>query len=149
MSMLMAKFKDQRGQAMVELALVIPLIILLILAIIDFGRVYSAQLVLNHAVRAGARSAVVLDTSKPEYDSNSEIKTKISAMINDDAQYITVNPADITITAIPWAVGSYVTVTASYKVELTAPIVRQIIDGRDGTTDGHYEIESQVIMRRE
>lgn len=142
--MLKGKFSDQRGQAIVELALVVPLIILLILAIIDFGRIYSAQLVLNHAVRAGARAAVVLDTST--YNTNALVKTKLSTIVNDDAQYITVDSADITITSLPWTAGTtYVTVQATYKVALAAPIVKQIF----GDADGNREIGSQVTMRRE
>ncbi len=135
-----ARFSDQAGQAMVELALITPLIILLILAIIDFGRIYSAQLVLNHAVRSGARSAAVLDTYI--YNTNSLVKNQILTIVNDDAQFIAVDSTDITITSLPWTAGGNVTVDATYDIELTAPIVEQVFGGS-------YEIESSVTMRRE
>ncbi|MEA4925951.1 hypothetical protein SDC9_173745 [bioreactor metagenome] len=134
-----ARFSDQAGQAMVELALITPLIILLILAIIDFGRIYSAQLVLSHAVRSGARAATVLDTSSltPE-----DVIKEIRKVVNDDAQFITINSDDIDITNLPWPAGGNVTVDATYEVVLTAPIVEQVFGGS-------YEIESSVTMRRE
>lgn len=54
-----ARRSSQRGQALVEFALVAPLFFLIVFAIIDFGRyVYYVQ-VLNNAAREGARYAIV------------------------------------------------------------------------------------------
>ena len=49
----------EKGQAMVEAALVIPLFIMILVGIIDFGWIYSHQLVVNNLSRDGARYAVV------------------------------------------------------------------------------------------
>ncbi len=48
-----------RGQALVEFALVLPLFVLLLLAIFDFGRVIWARNVLENAARESARQAIV------------------------------------------------------------------------------------------
>lgn len=49
----------QRGQALVETALVLPIFLLVLYSIIEFGRyVYTAQ-VLNDAAREGTRYAIV------------------------------------------------------------------------------------------
>lgn len=48
-----------RGQAMVEFALIFPLILLVILMFIEVGRVVYGYSALNHAVREGARFAIV------------------------------------------------------------------------------------------
>ena len=48
-----------RGAAMVEFALVLPILLLLTLGIINFGYLFGQQLSLNQAVREGARAAVV------------------------------------------------------------------------------------------
>jgi hypothetical protein len=42
------------GQALVEVALTLPLILLLILGAMDFGRLFTTKLVLNNAAREGA-----------------------------------------------------------------------------------------------
>jgi Flp pilus assembly protein TadG len=47
------------GASAVEFALVVPLLVILVLGIIDFGVIFAQQLSLNNAVRQGARSAVV------------------------------------------------------------------------------------------
>jgi len=47
------------GQALVELAIILPLLLLLILGVFEFGRAMYVKNTLTHAARAGARSAVV------------------------------------------------------------------------------------------
>jgi Flp pilus assembly protein TadG len=49
----------QKGQALVEFALVIPILIVIILAITEFGRVWMTMNVLTGAAREGARAAAV------------------------------------------------------------------------------------------
>ncbi|HEY9722297.1 MAG TPA: TadE family protein [Oscillatoriaceae cyanobacterium] len=45
----------RRGQAAVEVALVVPILVTLLLGIIDVGYLYNKQLVLTDATREGAR----------------------------------------------------------------------------------------------
>ena len=52
-------FRTEKGQAMVEFALVLPLLIALLCGIIDFGWLYYNQITLNNAAREGARYAVI------------------------------------------------------------------------------------------
>lgn len=51
--------KSEKGQAMVEFALVLPILLLLLCGIIDFGWLYFNQLLLNNAAREGARYAAI------------------------------------------------------------------------------------------
>jgi Flp pilus assembly protein TadG len=48
-----------RGASAVEFALVVPILIVLVFGIIDFGGLFAQQLALNNGVRQGARAAVV------------------------------------------------------------------------------------------
>lgn len=48
-----------RGQALVEMALVLPLFVLLLLITIDFGRVYFSFIQINNAAREGANYAAL------------------------------------------------------------------------------------------
>jgi hypothetical protein len=54
--------QPDRGAAAVEAALVLPILLLIVFGIIDFGRMLNAQITLNEAAREGAR-AVALDAS--------------------------------------------------------------------------------------
>jgi Flp pilus assembly protein TadG len=48
-----------RGAAAVEFALLLPLLLLIVLGIIDFGRMLNAQVTLTQAAREGARLAAL------------------------------------------------------------------------------------------
>jgi Flp pilus assembly protein TadG len=48
-----------RGAAAVELAVVLPLLLLLVFGIIDFGRMLNSQITVSAAAREGARWAAV------------------------------------------------------------------------------------------
>jgi Flp pilus assembly pilin Flp len=50
---------DDDGQAAVELALVLPLLVLLLLAMVQVGLVIRDQVLLTHAAREAAREAAV------------------------------------------------------------------------------------------
>jgi Flp pilus assembly protein TadG len=48
-----------RGAAAVELALLLPILLLVVFAIIDFGRMMNAQIALTEAAREGARADAI------------------------------------------------------------------------------------------
>lgn len=51
--------RREDGQSMVEFALILPIFLLILCGIIDFGWLFYNQLSLNNACREGARYAVV------------------------------------------------------------------------------------------
>lgn len=53
------KDKNPHGQALVEMALVLFLLLLLVIGIFEFGRAMYIKNTLTHAARAGARAGVV------------------------------------------------------------------------------------------
>lgn len=64
-----AALRDERGQAAVEFALVVPIICLLVLALVDFGKALNYWLDTSHLANEGARLAAVLGNS-PEPGGN-------------------------------------------------------------------------------
>ncbi|HEY8838486.1 MAG TPA: TadE family protein [Dehalococcoidia bacterium] len=54
---------ESNGQAIIEFALLLPLFLLLLFGIIDFGRAYSASVTLTNAAREGARYGVIQPTN--------------------------------------------------------------------------------------
>jgi Flp pilus assembly protein TadG len=51
--------RDERGQALVEFALVVPLLLIMVMAIIDFGRAWNLHQTITDAAREGARQSVI------------------------------------------------------------------------------------------
>ena len=56
------KIKDQNGGALIEFAIVLPIILLLLGGIIDFGILFYNKQVLTNASREGARAGIVYQT---------------------------------------------------------------------------------------
>jgi Flp pilus assembly protein TadG len=56
-----SKHNNERGAAAVELALLMPILLLILVGIVEFGRGYHAKLTLTHAAREGARALAVGD----------------------------------------------------------------------------------------
>jgi len=53
--------RARRGTALLELALVMPILAALLLGVLDFGRIYAEQLTVTAAAREGARAAMHSD----------------------------------------------------------------------------------------
>lgn len=51
--------RNQKGQALIETAIILPLLLLLIFALCDYARAMYTQNTLNNAARAAARAAAV------------------------------------------------------------------------------------------
>src|SRR5918999_1708537 len=51
--------RSERGQALVEAALITPVVLLIMVGIFEVGRAYQTWQVLTNAAREGARAAVV------------------------------------------------------------------------------------------
>jgi Flp pilus assembly protein TadG len=64
----------ERGQALAEFALVLPLILFFIAGIINFGRAWNVKQAVTDAAREGARYAVIQDNTIQTTD---DVKAKI------------------------------------------------------------------------
>ena len=53
----LTRIGKKRGQGMLEFALVLPIVLLLIVGIIEFARIFEAWLVITNAARTGVRYA--------------------------------------------------------------------------------------------
>ena len=53
--------RDTQGQALLEFALVLPILLMLVLGIVEFGRIWNINQMVSDTTREGARRAVVFD----------------------------------------------------------------------------------------
>jgi Flp pilus assembly protein TadG len=72
------KQEGQRSQALIEFALVSPVLLLLVFGIIDIGRAVFYYDTINHAAREGARAAVRASTRLP---TNADVLTTVSQQL--------------------------------------------------------------------
>lgn len=106
------KISSERGQTMTELALVLPLLLVLLLGIIQFGIAFNHYVTLTDAVRAGARKAAV---SRHESDPAGACAAQVLASAGSlDSSELSKN---LSCTS-SWAPGAEVTVYADYPFEI-------------------------------
>ena len=53
--------RDDRGVTAVEFAIILPLLLMLVFGIVEFGRAYQARLTVTHAAREGVRVLAVTE----------------------------------------------------------------------------------------
>ncbi len=68
--------RDERGAALVEFAIVVPMLLVLVLAIIDFGRMMAVSAGLAAAAREGARYAAT-SSNPSDATQQSNIKARV------------------------------------------------------------------------
>jgi len=107
------KIKEERGQAMTEFALVLPIIALLLFGVIQFGITFNNYLTLTDAVRAGARKGAVarhLTTNR---------EAAVEQAVTDAATDLNLSDLDVTVGVSPgWEQGADVTVSATYPYSI-------------------------------
>jgi Flp pilus assembly protein TadG len=103
----------ERGQSIVEMALAFPVLLLLLMAVIDFARIIDAGIVLTNAAREGARYGS-MDTSLTVSDIQQLVVndvlgsgTNVTVMSDFAASDVAVQMDD-----------DFVTVTITYDFEL-------------------------------
>lgn len=53
------RLRSDRGAALVEAAIVLPVLVLLVFGLVEFGRAYNTQITLTHAAREGVREYAI------------------------------------------------------------------------------------------
>ncbi len=105
--------RNERGAAAVEMALLLPVLILLLLGVMEFGRAFNTQIVMTNAAREGVR---VMSISKDVSVARSSVLTAASALNPALAGSNVVISADGATSSNPCPAGSTATVTISYQL---------------------------------
>jgi len=104
------QWRTERGQTMAEFAIVLPVLMLVVFAIIQFGILFNNFVALTDAVRAGARTAAV---SRTATDPVGATIARVQAATGDLDQ----SKLTISVTS-GWHSGDDVTVKATYPYSI-------------------------------
>ena len=125
--------KGEQGQSMVELALVLPLLIMLLTGIIQFGFLFNGYITVTSAAREGARLAVVGGTDE-------QVKARVQNEAS--APLLQVRDEDIVIQRPVTAVNQQLIVQVTGRVEMIVPLL-------DRATGDSMAVVSRSVMRVE
>ena len=143
--MTIKRLKNQRGAALLETAITIPLILLVSVSIFEFGRAYQTWQVLTNAAREGARVAVISGTTDAQITSAVRNYMSGGALPNAATANIAVNRN------VPFGgpnTASSITVSYPFQFMVLNPVVRLVRAGST-TGQGTTTMTAVATMRNE
>ena len=105
----------ERGQSLVEFALIAPLFFVVIFAVVDFSLGLRAWITITNSAREGARYGAV--TCATASASSSDVKQRA---VDTSSSLLTTS--DVSIANCPGASAESIVVTTSYDYDLITPL---------------------------
>lgn len=116
---MLKKLKNEKGQALVEFAIVLPIFLLIVMGIVQFGMVLNSYITIENVSREGARAGIIGST-------------------DEEIQYLIIStspnldPKNLTVTITPnesvRKSGDSLVVKVTYNYNLTVPIISSIFN---------------------
>ena len=141
----MKRMRNEKGAALIEAAVTVPIILLISVGIFEFGRAYQTQQVLTNAAREGARLAVI------DGSTDADVRARVNAYLTGgglkslaDGQ-ISINR---TTAVSPTATGSTVEISYPFQFIVLNPVVK-LIAPTDTKTGAPITMKAATLMRNE
>lgn len=142
------RLHQERGAALLEMALTLPLLLLVCVGILEFGRAYQTWQVMTNAAREGARIAVLPGITNTDvtnrvqtYLTNGQLPNAASATVNiDRTRTISIGTGT--------APAAQVTVNYPFDFIVLDPIAR-LATGQGSATPSTLNMVASALMRTE
>ncbi len=131
--------RDRSGQALVEFALVVPLLLILIVGVVELSRAWNAHQVITNTAREALRAAVVDD---PTFTQEA-----MQSRINELLRLASLDPTRASISFEGWRTGTgnpaRIELSYRYDFDILGPLM-EMAAGRRSVT-----LHTGFIMRNE
>lgn len=138
------RIAQDRGSTVIEFAMVLPVIALIFMGILDFGRYFFTRITLQHAVHEAGRFAI---TGNALSDANGDPMTRVESIkqvivdnatsLDVDVNLVEVDPVD------GGGPGQIVTVRSSFTFEFLTPGIQAMVPG------GAHDFTVTTTMKNE
>jgi Flp pilus assembly protein TadG len=143
----MRNLREDRGNALIEAAITIPLLLLIMVGIFEVGRAYQTWQVLTNAAREGARMSIIPNTTVPTV--KAMVRTYMANGQLSKAQTATVDVnqlASLTVNGTP-VTASLVTVDYPFDFMVLQPVVQLVVPG--AKVGQPITMRATAVMRNE
>lgn len=132
-------FGSEAGQALVEFALVVPVLLLLVVGLAEFARAWNTQQVLTDAAREGLRSSVV---ANPNYTYEALLGQIDQALLR-----ASLDPENAQVSVEGWKSGTgnpaRIRIDYEYELSIFGPLIGWATDDRS------LALSTSFVMRNE
>jgi hypothetical protein len=138
------RLRNERGQALLETAITLPIILLVCVSIFEFGRAYQVQQVLTNAAREGARVACLPGTTDALVNSTVRNYLTGGGLTAVDAAIV----RDVPFNGSTTVFASRVTISYPFNFMVLNPVARLLT--RSSTLgEGVLTMQAATLMRNE
>jgi Flp pilus assembly protein TadG len=139
MSRLVRMCRSEDGQALVEFALVVTILLLLVVGLVDFARAWNTQQVLTDTARESLRNSVV---ANPDF-TQEQMRSQIDAALRRAS--LDPDKADVTIDG--WKAGTgtpaRISIEYEYDFDFLGPLIGWAVGERT------LALSTSFVMRNE
>ncbi len=138
---LLARYRRRsrsRGQSIVELALILPVLMLLVASTLDLGRMFYSQITITNAAREGAYEAAYNPSSFQANAVCHSTTNRVMCRVLSEAKgsFVVVQKNDVSVACNPSCakgIGNNVTVTVQGHFTLLTPLMAPFLGGNNVT----------------
>ena len=139
------KKSKERGAALIESAITIPIILLVSVSIFDFGRAYQAWQVLTNAAREGARVSIIAGKT------DDQVRDAVTLYVQGGGLAVDVeHPLSVNLErGIEFGSNnaSRITVNYGFKFIVLGPVMRMVTS--NSTQENALTMGAVAVMRNE
>jgi Flp pilus assembly protein TadG len=121
------KTNRERGSALVEMAITLPLLLLVSVGIFEFGRAFQTWQVLTNAAREGARIAVLPNSDAANVQARVRQYLRDGQLAGYSTATVAVNPNTTISIGAANASASTVTVTYPFNFMVLNPVAKLVV----------------------
>ena len=139
------RLNNQRGTALLETAITIPIVLLICVGIFEFGRAYQTFQVLTNAAREGARVSIIMSNSDQQVQDAVKNYLTNGRLSNPASAVITVNRSE------PFSganTASRITVSYPFSFIVLNPVAKLVVK-TSTTGSSALTMQSVALMRNE
>jgi len=139
----LSRRRGERGAALIEAAITVPIILLISVGIFEFGRAYQTSQVLTNAAREGARLAVL------DGPTDTDVRTRVNNYLTGGGLTSLAADKIVINRTVPFngATASQITVNYPFEFMVLNPVVRLVTpSSRAGEP---LTITASTLMRNE
>jgi len=141
----MKRMRSEKGAALIEAAITVPVILLICVGIFEFGRAYQTMQVLTNAAREGARMAVITASTDAAVTARVRSYMQAGSLPNHATAAVTV-VRNVSMTGAD--TGSSIVIDYPFQFMVLNPVVR-LIAPSDTKTGAPITMKSSALMRNE
>ena len=140
-------WSSERGTAILETAMTLPLLLLVSVGIFEFGRAYQTWQVLTNAAREGARVAVLPGAVPGAAEARVRAYMTNGQLPNAASATVAVTASTVDIGGGATAPASVVTVSYPFSFVVLQPVANLLVSG--STVGGDVTLVASSEMRNE